>query len=210
MAVERIPVQRLPEAVEDGRLSVEGALSRRRSVRDFAGGAVTLGEVGQLLWAAQGVTDSAGLRAAPSAGALYPLELRLVAGEVTGLSSGIYRYDAAAHALRQAAVGDRRTELAAAALGQRWIAEAAAVLVIAAVHARTTGKYGERGRRYVQIEVGHAAQNVCLQAVALGLGATVVGAFDDAEVMRVVGLDGAEEPLALLPIGRAPGSAAPG
>ncbi|MEX1206877.1 MAG: SagB/ThcOx family dehydrogenase [Dongiaceae bacterium] len=210
MAAERTPILRLPEAVEDGRLSVEGALSRRRSVRDFAGGAVTLGEVGQLLWAAQGVTDPAGLRAAPSAGALYPLELRLAAGEVTGLPSGIYRYDAGAHALRQAAVGDRRTELAAAALGQRWIAEAAAVLVIAAVHARTTGKYGERGRRYVQIEVGHAAQNVCLQAVALGLGATVVGAFDDAEVMRVVGLDGAEEPLALLPIGRAPGSAAPG
>jgi SagB-type dehydrogenase family enzyme len=180
----------------------------RRSIREFAPGALALAEVGQLLWAAQGITDSVGLRTAPSAGALYPLEVCLAAGEVSALTPGLYRYDPNRHILAKTEDGDRRTELANAALGQAWIAAAAAILVLAAVYRRTTDKYGARGERYVHIEIGHAAQNIYLQALALGLGTTEVGAFDDRAVKAVLGLPGDQNPLAIMPIGRIGGLAA--
>jgi SagB-type dehydrogenase family enzyme len=180
----------------------------RRSIREFAPGALALAEVGQLLWAAQGITDSVGLRTAPSAGALYPLEVCLAAGEVSALTPGLYRYDPNRHILAKTEDGDRRTELANAALGQAWIAAAAAILVLAAVYRRTTDKYGARGERYVHIEIGHAAQNIYLQALALGLGTTEVGAFDDRAVKAVLGLPGDQTPLAIMPIGRIGGLAA--
>ncbi|MCK5273889.1 MAG: SagB/ThcOx family dehydrogenase, partial [Alphaproteobacteria bacterium] len=126
----------------------------------------------------------------------------LIAGDVRSLPAGIYRYSPRAHALEAGAAGDRRAALAEAALSQRWIADAAAILVLAAVEERTTVKYGRRGVRYVHIEVGHAAQNVYLQAAALGLGTTIVGAFDDDEVKGVANLRRDETPLCLLPIGR--------
>ena len=140
-----------------------------------------------LALAAQGITHSEGLRTAPSAGALYPLEVYLVAGRVATLPAGIYRYDPRRHQLVPTVSGDRRRELTLAALHQSWIADAPAVVVIAAVFRRTSTKYGGRGERYVHIEAGHAAENVCLQAVALGLGTTIVGAFSDAEVKRLLG-----------------------
>lgn len=202
LAMDRLEHIPLPAPGHDGDLAVETALLRRRSVRAFAGGRVTLAEVSQLLWAAQGVTHASGFRTAPSAGALYPLSLYMAAGEVESVAAGIYRYRPADHSLARIGDGDRRTELAAAALGQMWIAEAAVALVVAARYSRTTGKYGDRGIRYVHMETGHAAQNVYLQAVALGLGTTVVGAFDDAAVKTVVGLERQEQALALLPIGR--------
>ncbi len=192
----------LPEPSCDGLIAVEKALSSRRSVREFARGPLTLSQVSQLLWATQGTTDPAGLRTAPSAGALYPLEIYLVAGNVTSLDAGVYKYTSRRHALRLTTAGDRRAQLAAAALGQDWMQDAAAVLVIAAVLARTGAKYGARARRYVHMEVGHAVQNVYLQAAALDLGTTVVGAFWDARVKAVVGMAREEEPLALLPVGR--------
>jgi len=192
----------LPPPVLDRLLTVEAAIRSRRSIREFGPGSVTLEEISQILWAAQGITDQAGYRAAPSAGALYPLEISLVAGNIESLPAGIYRYNPRAHMLDAVAAGDRRVAIAEAALSQRWIADAAAILVIAAVEERTTVKYGRRGVRYVHIEVGHAAQNVYLQAAALGLGTTIVGAFDDAEVMEVAGLRHEESPLCLLPIGR--------
>jgi SagB-type dehydrogenase family enzyme len=176
-------------------------LASRRSVRDFADAELSLEDTAQLLWAAQGITHSEGLRTAPSAGALYPLEVYLVAGRVATLPAGIYRYDPRRHQLAPTASGDRRRELALAALDQTWIADALAVVVIAAVFRRMGVKYGGRGERYVHIEAGHAAENVCLQAVALGLGTTVVGAFSDAEVKRLLGL-GNEEPLLLIPVGK--------
>jgi len=172
-------------------------------MRIFAAGSIALAELGQLLWAAQGVTHAEGGRTAPSAGATYPLELYAIAGAVEGLAPGIFRYDPRRHDLHQVAAGDRRRDLAAAALSQSLIAEAAAIVVIAAVFRRTTGKYGLRGERYVQIEVGHAGENFCLQAVALGLGSTVVGAFEDEAVKAVIGADQPGEPLCLLPVGRA-------
>jgi SagB-type dehydrogenase family enzyme len=125
-----------------------------------------------------------------------------VAGEIEDLSAGVYRYLPEGHALRPLLDGDLRGALAEAALGQGWIAGAACVLVLAAVYRRTTRKYGARGRRYVHMEVGHAAQNVYLQARALGLGTTMVGAFQDERVQRLLGFEAEEAPLAMLPVGR--------
>ncbi len=192
----------LPEPRRSGSWSVEGALGERRSVREYAPTPLTRAELGQLLWAAQGITGPDGGRPAPSAGALYPLEVYVAAGAVEDLPSGVYRYEPRRHALALVAEGDRRAGLAAAALGQECVEEGAAVIALAAVYRRTTGKYGERGTRYVHMEVGHAAQNVYLQAVALGLGTVVVGAFDDRDVKRVLGMGAREEPLCLMPVGR--------
>lgn len=193
---------KLPPPAEKGTMSVESALGTRRSVREFKGAPLRLAEVSQLLWSAQGVTDAAGLRTAPSAGALYPLELHLVVGEVTELPAGVYRYQVGSHQLARVATGDRRATLSDAALSQGWIARAAAVLVISAVYDRTTAKYGRRGSRYVHLEAGHVAENVALQVVALDLGMTPVGAFDDQRVKSVVEMADREEPLYLLPLGR--------
>lgn len=184
-----------------GEVSVEGALKARRSLRSFGATPLTLAEVSQLLWAAQGVTDERGRRTAPSAGALYPLELYLVAGNVTGLPSGVYRYRPVEHELVQVAAGDRRAQVAAACW-QSWVAEAPASVAFTAVYARTAKKYGERSVRYVPIEVGAAAENLALQAAALGLGTTVVGAYDDAKLAATLGSAADEQPLALMPVGR--------
>ncbi len=192
----------LPAPRHEGQLSVEAALLRRRSVRNFEALGLTLAELSQLLWAVQGVTDASGYRTAPSAGALYPLEVYVVAGAVESVPPGVYKYDVRGHRLGARLEGDRRRDLSRAALGQSWIEDAAAALVIAGVYRRTTRKYGDRGIRYVQMEVGHAAQNVYLAAEALQLGTTVVGAFEDEDVAAVVGLDADEAPLCILPVGR--------
>lgn len=192
----------LPTPRYDSATSVEQALLKRRSVREYADAPLTLAELGQLLWAAQGVTDLAGFRTAPSAGALYPMEAYAVVGNVSGLAAGIYRYRPGEHALERTATGNRLAELSKAALGQAAVRDAAVVLVLAAVYERTTKKYGERGVRYVHMEAGHVSQNVYLQAVSLGLGTVTIGAFYDAEVKRVVGLADNEQPLYLMPIGR--------
>jgi SagB-type dehydrogenase family enzyme len=193
---------KLPEAKVDGKVSVEAALLARRSIREYKNLPLTLEEISQLLWAAQGITGRGMLRTAPSAGALYPLELYVVAGNVAGLSAGIYKYRVQGHELVRAGEGDQRSELASAALGQSCVRNAPAVIVVSAVYARTTGKYGERGTRYVHMEAGHAAQNVALQAVALHLGTVMIGAFGDRDVKRVVQMPENEEPLYLLPVGR--------
>ena len=188
-----------------GAMSLEEALARRRSVREFSAGALTLAEVSRLAWAAQGVTKPEG-RTAPSAGATYPLEVYLAVGEVKGLAAGVYRYRPGPHRLEAVADGDIRRQLAAAAVGQEWVSRAALVVVIAAAFERTTARYGRRGERYVHMEAGHAAQNLLLQAAALGLGATPVGAFNDAEVCRLLHLPDGETPLYLIPVGHKPRS----
>lgn len=195
-------VVRLPQPDYTSEVSVEQALLTRRSQRAFSQRALALAELSQLLWAAQGVTSPRGYRTAPSAGASYPLEIHAAAGLVAELPAGIYRYRSADHTVIQSAAGDPRGELAAAALGQRWVARASVVLVIAAAYARVCATYSRRGVRYTDMEAGHAAQNVGLQAAALGLGAVMVGAFDDAEVRRIARLPPDEEPLYLIPVGR--------
>lgn len=196
------PVLALPQPRLEGRRSLESVLARRRSIREYRDGALSLEEVSQLLWAAQGITGPDGERTAPSAGALYPLEIYLVAGKVTGLDAGVYHYRPADHTLIGRASGDKRAGLAAAALRQDCVRHGAAVLVFAAIYARTKKKYGERGSRYVHIEVGHAAENACLQSTALGLGAVPVGAFDDDAVRKTLGLPSGERVLYLLPVGK--------
>ncbi len=193
---------RLPKPEADGELSVEQAIRQRRSVREFRRRGLSLADVSQLLWSAQGETSRDEYRAAPSAGALYPLEFYVVAGDVDGLVPGVYRYRPGRHDLVRTAAADRREELAAAALDQSWVRRAPAVLVIAAVYERTATKYGQRARRYVHMEVGHAAQNVYLQATARGLGTVMVGAFRDTQVTRVLDLPAEHEPLGLMPVGR--------
>ncbi|MFQ6047774.1 MAG: SagB/ThcOx family dehydrogenase, partial [Phycisphaerae bacterium] len=173
----------LPEPRLTGPMSLERAISKRRSVREFSAQPLTVQQIGQLCWAAQGITDSRrGFRAAPSAGALYPLELYLVT------PAGLYHYVAASHKLDQLASHDLRPALARAALGQTCISKATATMVITAVQQRTAAKYGPRAQRYCLLEAGHAAQNVLLQAVALGLAAVPVGAFHDAQVHQLLGL----------------------
>jgi len=192
----------LPAPRLDGTVSLERALAERRSVREFRRAALGLAELSQLLWAGQGVTSAAGCRTAPSAGALYPLELYVVAGEVEPLPAGVYRYVPAAHRLSRVAFGDRRKPLAAAALGQDWMRSAAAALVVASVEERTARKYGARAALYVSFEAGCASENIALEAAALGLGTVVVGAFDDDVVASLLSLRPGERPVAILPVAR--------
>ena len=192
----------LPAPAITGQVSVEQVIAQRRSVRDFVAATLTLADISQLLWSAQGITDARGLRAAPSAGALYPLELFVVSGTVEGLAQGVYRYDPLQHHLINTGDGDIRAELTRAALSQAWIQDAAAVIVFTADYQRTRRKYGDRAERYVHIEVGHAAENLFLQAVSLDLATVVVGAFDDDELARALRLPVQLQPLLLMPVGQ--------
>jgi SagB-type dehydrogenase family enzyme len=192
----------LPEPAHDSDVSLEQALLERRSVRTFKEGALTLKQLAQLLWAAQGITDPSGKRTAPSAGALYPLEVYAVVGNVEGVPPGIYKYKPDSHTLVKVLDGDQRVALSQAAMGQPSVSQGAVDIVITAVYERITSKYGERGIRFVHLEAGHAAQNVCLQVVALKLGTVTTGAFDDDAVKKVLGISGNETPLYIMPVGR--------
>ncbi len=185
----------LPQPVMKGKLSLEEALARRASVRDFTSKTLDLQETSQLLWAAQGVTRSWGGRTTPSAGALYPLEVYWVTAE------GLFQYLPARHQMLRLSDRNLLKDLCQAALGQACVHEAPAVMVMAAVLERTSRKYGQRTERYVAMEAGHAAQNVLLQATALGLGAVPVGAFHDERVQKVLGLPDSHRPLYLIPVG---------
>jgi SagB-type dehydrogenase family enzyme len=193
----------LPEPRLESHISIEQTLLNRRSLRSYKNQPLTIVEVGQLLWAAQGITEkSLGFRTAPSAGATYPFEVYLVAGEVAGLTAGIYQYDYQHHRLILRREGDFRDELAESALGQSSVANGAINIVLTGIYERTTQRYGDRGIRYVHIEAGHIAQNVLLQAVALGLGSVPVGAFNDNNVQKNLDLPENEIPLYILPVGR--------
>ncbi len=194
---------RLPVPKYKSNISVEEAILKRRSIRSYSDKSLKLEEISQLLWAAQGITDSLRkLRAAPSAGALYPLETYIVVGNISSLENGIYKYDPLSHEIIKTKEGDYRNELSLASLGQSCIKEAAVSIVFAAVYDRITKKYGDRGIRYTYMEAGHAAQNIYLQAGVLKLGTVVVGAFIDNEVKKVVGMNKEETPLYILPVGK--------
>lgn len=186
----------LPPPKTDGLVSVEAAIQARRSIRTFTDEALTAEQIGQLAWAAQGITErSRGLRATPSAGATYPLDIYMVTAE------GVYSYRPAEHALVAHRSGDLREPLARAALGQDCVRAAPLVIVVTAVYERTAGRYGDRAERYVHIEVGHLGQNVHLQAVAMGLGSVPVGAFDPAAIGELLNLPREQVPLYLIPVG---------
>ena len=187
----------LPGPTLKGSVALEETLARRRSVRSFTAEPLTMQALGQLVWAAQGITlPSRGFRTAPSAGALYPIELYVVTAD------GLYHYVPQGHKLRVLNEGDLRGDLARAALGQSSIRNAAADFVVTAVYDRTTRKYSDRGNRYVHIEVGHVGQNIHLQAAALGLGSVPIGAFRDDRVKSVLSLPADHEPLYIIPVGR--------
>lgn len=192
----------LPQPRRSGNLSLEEVLLRRRSVRDYVPGSLTLEEVSQILWAGQGITGDKGFRAAPSGGATYPLETYVVSGDVVDLAPGLYRYDPVSHSLTIVNNGDLRAELAEAALGQPCVRGAAAVIILSAIYERTTDRYGDRGKMYVHMDVGHAAENMLLQATSLGLGSVPVGAFRTRTIGSMLGFPETELPMYLLPLGR--------
>ena len=185
----------LPSPSTASAQSLEEALAGRRSVREYGRRPLSLAEIGQLLWAAQGITSIQGYRTAPSAGALYPLEVYVV------LPEGVYHYEPAEHVLSRTVTGSRQRDVGAAALDQEAIYRAPAVFVIAAVYERTAIKYGSRAERYVEMEAGHAAQNLLLQAAALGLGAVPIGAFYDDRLQAALDLPNEEKPLYVIPVG---------
>jgi SagB-type dehydrogenase family enzyme len=206
-------VVKLPDPARESKVSVEKCLAERRSIRKHTAEPVTLAEVSQLLWAAYGVTQPlpnvpgvrGGLKTAPSAGGLYPLELYVVAGNVTGLATGVYWYRPESHDLVLVEQGDKRKALFDASAGQTWVRDAPASLVYSAVFSRNTDKYGTRGReRYVCMDLGHSAENVYLQCGSLGLGTCAIGAFYDDDLKLVVGMTKPEEPLYIMPVGRLP------
>lgn len=189
-------IVKLPPPRQRSEISLEETLTKRRSIRSFTSAKLSWEEIGQLLWAAQGITErSDGLRTAPSAGALYPLEIYVI------MEEGVYHYQPQDHQLQCKRENDVRGRLSQAALGQESVKDAPVVFVIAGVFERTTWKYGERGERYVYMEAGHAAQNLLLQATALGLGAVPVGAFHDEQVEKLLRLQQDQRALYVIPIG---------
>jgi SagB-type dehydrogenase family enzyme len=197
-------IVKLPTPAHKGSMSVEEALQKRRTVRQFASKALNLNQVSQLLWGADGVSDPRGFRTAPSAGATFPLELYLAVGErgVANLSAGIYRYNPQTHALEPGeARGDLKAAIARASLHQTWMAEAPVMVFIAAAYQRCLARYGNRGVQYTHMEVGHVGQNLFLQAEALGLACGIVGAFDDQTLAQILKLPKDHAPLLIMPVG---------
>ena len=202
MTVAARKIIQLPPARLDSATSIEKSLVDRRSIREYNKKPLTLEDIGQLLWAAQGITHDRISRTAPSAGGLYPLETYLVAGKVDSLEPGVYRYLPEGHRLALELSGDLRRKLCNESLYQDPVAEAPASIVFSAVFSRTTGKYGKRGIRYVHMEAGIAAQNVSLQSVSLNLETVIIGAFDDEGVRRVLAMTAEVEPLIIMPVGK--------
>lgn len=192
----------LPKPKNQSHVSIERALWERKSTRKYTDEPISLSEIGQLLWAAQGITRQGYRRPAPSAGATYPLELYLITRESDELQEGLYHYVPSRHHLHCIRSGDFFQALCSAALDQEMITNAAAVIVITAIYARTTDRYHDRGDQFVHMEVGCAAQNIHLQAVSLDLGTVFVGAFEDDNVSDVLGLPHDTIPLCLMPVGR--------
>jgi SagB-type dehydrogenase family enzyme len=208
---------KLPPPQLKGKVSLEETILRRRSVRKYHREPLDLPQLSQILWSAQGVTGTRGFRAAPSAGATYPLEIFVVIGKQSviisevpiasgqapeELQAGIYHYEADSHSLILHKTADLRPDLARATLDQEFIIDAPVDIVICALYHRTSYRYGRRGERYVHMEVGHAGENIHLQAVALGLATVEVGAFNDEEVRKILGVEEQIKPLYIMPVGK--------
>jgi SagB-type dehydrogenase family enzyme len=200
----------LPAPQLDGTVSVEKALYNRRSHRDFQDKEISLENLSQILWAAYGITLPrtdyeflrGGFRTAPSAGGLYPLDIYIAVGKVEGITPGLYKYIAQEHKIVRIIDEDIRLKLCAASYGQKMIEEAPVSIIYTAIFSRTTNKYKERGReRYVCMDLGHSAENIYLQAEALGLGTCAIGAFSDEQIVKLMQLPKEEEPLYIMPVG---------
>ncbi len=192
----------LPKPDLAGKMTLEKALGTRRSVREYAPGALTLREVSQLLWAAHGITGPNGKRTTPSARAVYPLQVWLVANDVTGLAKGIYRYEPEGHALATVSAGDHCAAIAAAASGQKSVESAPVVVAIVGDSVLAAEKFHGRTMAWLGMEAGFVVQNVYLETTALGLGTVMVGGFQDAPARVALGLPEKLVPLGFLPVGR--------
>jgi SagB-type dehydrogenase family enzyme len=201
---EASDVVTLPQPRTDGGISVEKALLERRSIRSFRNESLTLDEVSQLSWAAQGVTDDKGHRTSPSAMATYPLEIYLLAGNVTGLPAGVYHYSPLGHNLTLISKGNKIPEFFNSSRGGRedWRRGSPAVFIITGVFERTYKISGQDLSRFVYIEAGAAAENLLLQVVSLGLGSTYTAGFDENKTKEYLALSPGEEPIGVLPVGR--------
>ena len=193
---------KLPKVAVNSNNSIEKVLSSRRSVRSYKNDPLILNQVSQLLWSTQSITSPRGLRIAPSAGALYPLEIYLIAGNVKDLPAGVYKYDYTNHKIKKVVDGDKRAEMCDACLGQSSVKEGAINILICGIYQRTTGKYGDRGKQYVHVEVGCVAQNVYLQVESLGLGTVYIGALNDKQIQQIAKLPAKEIPFCVLPVGK--------
>lgn len=192
----------LPSPIYDGSVSLEKTLTLRRSVRSYRQAPLSLLEVSQLLWSAQGITNQRGFRTAPSAGATFPLDMFIMVNNVEGLAKGIYQYMPQEHSIRMVHRNDVAAELARASLSQSMISDAGVVMIFAAIFERTTQRYGERGIRYIHNEVGHVGQNIHLQAAALNLGTVAIGAYRDEEVETILDLGDQYRVLYMMPVGK--------
>lgn len=192
---------RLPQPKFQSDFSLEKALLQRRSYRAYKKTPLSIWEISQLLFAGQGVIDG-DRRTVPSAGALFPIEVYLVAGKIKRIPAGIYKYQPQTHQLIKILGRDKREELAKAAFSQPWVKEAPATIVICGNFETTTRKYGERGKRFVIIEVGHVAQNICLQSTSLNLGSVCIGGFDDEKIRNLLNLEKEPRPFYLIPVGK--------
>lgn len=191
----------LPEPVIDTGMNLMEAIESRRSVRNYSDTGISILQLSVILHSAQGVTSSRGYRAAPSAGATYPMTLYVLAEDVTGLEPGIYRYLPEDHVLEPVLSGNYLNELKEASLGQRCVGDCSAALVIASDYSITTDVYGDRGVRYVDMEAGHISQNVYLACTAMNMGTVAVGAFTDQEVSQLLQLENDLVPLYIMPLG---------
>ncbi len=197
VSVARTEVIRLPEPARKGGVSLEESIQNRRSVRRFLNKDLSLEQIGQLLWSVQGITGDSGHRSAPSAGATYPLEI------YAATRDGLYHYMPQSHALEVIATKDVRRDLSLASFGQTSVSDAGVDIIICAQYSRTAALYKDRAERYVHMEVGHAAENLHLQAVVLGLVSVPIGSFDDAIIKKICRLPQDYEPLYIVPVGYA-------
>jgi SagB-type dehydrogenase family enzyme len=200
MTTKHLP---LPKPIIRSGPSLEQALAQRRSHRTFADRPVPLADLAQLLWAGQGLSGVYDGRTAPSAGGMHLMQLHIVAAHISGLEPGVYRYQAGSHEVEVLATGDLRDEVRDATSDQECLGEGAADIIIGVAPAAAIQRYGERGIRYLHMEAGHVAQNICLQATALGLAATTVAAFDDEAMACAARLRSGEQALYAIPVGHA-------
>jgi SagB-type dehydrogenase family enzyme len=197
-----LAIIKLPAPIYHSNTSIEQALKERRSIRTYGNGPITLQQVAQLLWAAQGITSVNGFRTSPSAGGLYPLDIYVICGNINTLPTGVYHYNPKNHSLKLLVKGDKRKNLAIAALNQTTIQNGNADIVITGTYMKTIEKYGQRGKRYVYMEAGHVAENIYLQAVSLGIGTVSIGAFNDTAVKSILNISNNTDPLYIMPIGK--------
>lgn len=197
-------VVKLPAPRTDGGISVEKALSERRSIRSFKNGSLTIDEISQLLWAAQGITDDKGHRTSPSAMASYPLEIYLLAGNVTELPAGVYHYSPEGHNISTVALGNKIPELFGTPMNGKtdWRASAPAIFIVTGVFERVNKVPGQDLSRFVHVEAGTASENLLLEVVSLGLGATYTAGFDENKTRECLGLADGQDPIAVIPVGR--------